>query len=107
MRIVPFLVPSAVALFGLASLSPWNHGRHAHGVAVARIEEPRTLLRMLSTQEQLEEAARRAATFERAVAARANERVAEYEALATSARPGDTTVHSLSNGANDDERRSA
>jgi hypothetical protein len=40
--------------------------------------------RLLSTREQLEGAARGTALFKRSVATRANERAAQYEALATS-----------------------
>jgi hypothetical protein len=46
------------------------------------VKEPRTLIEVLHTPEQVEGAARRAATYERTAAARATDLAARYEALA-------------------------
>jgi len=50
-------------------------------VAVARVSEPRSLVEVLNTQAAVAGAARRAASFERDAAARANGRAERYEAL--------------------------
>ena len=73
MRVVPHLHRQRVAMR--------NRRRAGRSVAPAQTRQPRTLVTVLSTREQLADAAQRAALFERLVAARATARAAEYEAL--------------------------
>ncbi len=86
-----------------------NRRRAGRSAATAPTREPRTLVTVLSTREQLADAAQRAALFERLVAARATARAAEYDALLEDAAPAAATAGSreLSKGTDDDERRSA
>jgi hypothetical protein len=117
MRIVRFSFQSCIALVLLASISTWrHHQRETSGQAVSWIAEPRSLLTVLRTNEQLVTAARQAALFERGVAARANARAAQYEALAAdsssteesaASTEGSAVLHTLVPGAVDVEQRSA
>jgi hypothetical protein len=90
MRSVPFLVLSgaglAVVLVGLWLLRPYWRRRPGRAAALARVPEPRPHLEVLDTAERLHDAVERAALFERAVAARANDRAARYESM-LSTRP--------------------
>ena len=112
MRIVRFSLQSCIALVMLASISPWrHHQREAHAPDGSWIAEPRSLLTVLRTNEQLATAARQAAMFERGVAARASARAAQYEALAadSSSTEGSAALHTVPSGGagTDVEQRSA
>ena len=73
------------------------------------VHEPRSLVQMLTSPEQLEDAVRRAALSERALAARASERALRYEAMANP-RPSESypdNVHPLPNKSSAPQPRSA
>jgi hypothetical protein len=72
-----------VAAIAIAGFAMFQH-REARAVVVARVSEPRSFVEVLTTQAAVADAARRAASFERDAAARANGRAEHYEALAVS-----------------------
>lgn len=81
-----------VGIFGvLLARRPRRAGAEQHVVV------PRSLVRLLTTEEELAEAAHRAASFERRAANRATERAAQYEVMAESetASPSDATVRDI------------
>ena len=111
MRAVIFLIPGGFGLLLLVAFLQWGvrHQHAARAMIVSQSKEPRSLVTVLSTKEELEAAARRAALFERGVAARAIERAAQYEAMAAKSSDDGTnaSLHHLPGGVNSEERRSA
>ena len=117
MRIGRFSLQSCVALITLASISPWRHHHHeASAQNGSWVAEPRSVLTVFRTNEQLATAARQAALFERGVAAQASARAAQYEALAAESSSteesvasagGSAVLHTLVPAAVDAEHRSA
>jgi hypothetical protein len=101
MRIIRFSLQSCIALVMLASISPCrHHQREARAQNGFWIAEPRSLVTVLRTNEQLVTAARQAALFERGVAARASARAAQYEALAaeSSSTEESAALHTVPSG---------
>ena len=89
-------VVGSLAVAAIASFAVFRHCL-ARSVVVARVIEPRSLVEVLTNQTAVADAARRAASFERDVAARANGRAERYEALAASEviESADATVHDI------------
>jgi hypothetical protein len=81
------LIVSLVAfcVWATTRLTVWQ--RHRHTQAERPHVEPQTLVRLLESREELEEAVRRAAAFERGVADMLELRARRYEALLE--RPAD------------------
>ena len=87
------LAALVVVLFTAVLLFRGRSGR----AVVTQAPTPRSLISLLTTEEELSEAARRAASFERSAADRASARAAQYEALAepeTGLEP-EATLHDL------------
>jgi hypothetical protein len=86
----------SVAAIAIASFVVSQH-RPTRAAVVARVSEPRSFVEVLTTPAAVADAARRAASFERDAAARANGRAEHYDALAvTEAVQGvDATVHDI------------
>lgn len=84
----------------LLSLYGRRHSKYV--VEVAEVREPRSNVQVLTTAEQIEDVARRAAVFERALAASAIERAVHYETVAADQKLAmfSDDVHSLPNNAN-------
>ena len=92
----------------IAILVRYVGGRGARAIA-GEVHEPRSLVQVLTSPEQLEDAVRRASLFERELAARASERAQHYEAMGRP-RPSETypdNVHRLPSESSDAQRRSA
>lgn len=84
----------AAVLVALVGLLVWR--RHAGRAAAPHVAEPRSLVQLLTSDEEIAGAARRAASFEHQAAQRATARAVHYEALADApASPIDATVHDL------------
>jgi hypothetical protein len=81
----------------------------ARAEAAAHVHEPGSLVEVLRTAEALEQAARRAAEYERTMAGEAAERAERYEAIASGATGGHviTKLERSAVGTDDVERRSA
>ena len=71
----------SVAAIAIASFVVSQHRLERTSV-VARVSEPRSFVEVLTTPAAVADAARRAASFERDAAARANFRAEHYESLA-------------------------
>lgn len=104
---------SAVIAFsvGITTLVRYVGDRGDRGTRVngGGVHEPRSLVEMLTSPEQLEDAVRRAVLSERELAARASERALRYEAMAKP-RPSESyadNVHALSTKLSAAQPRSA
>ncbi|HLI15328.1 MAG TPA: hypothetical protein VKV23_04660 [Acidimicrobiales bacterium] len=74
-----FVVPAAVVVSIAGVAGSWRRGRPRAAATPPR--EPPSLVRILTSEDQLREAARHAADFERSVAEHVNERVKRYESF--------------------------
>lgn len=90
------------------ALTSWSRGRSERTTSEATVRQPNSNIRVITTTEEIGEAARRAAAFERAVATSANERALHYETVANESCGQDHgNVRSMVNGSSDQGKRSA